>query len=106
MAEKQSSVQELLEEVRAIRDAVDVIEKRTIYMRPDGLFVSARKQIVGGVLHGAGLLLGGLLFLAIFGFIVQHTLSSEKVQGMIGSAIETAITNSIHSQFGSFPSFK
>jgi hypothetical protein len=103
MAEKTSSVQELLEEVRAIRDAVDTIEKRTVYLRPSGIIASAGKQFAAGMLKGAGVLVGGALLLGLLGFIAQRTLSSDKVQEYIGRSIETAVTNSINKKLEALP---
>ncbi len=103
MAEKTSSVQELLEEVRAIRDAVDTIEKRSIYMRPDGVLKSAGKQFAAGIFKAAGVLVGGALLLGLLGFIAQRTLSSDKVQEYIGKSIETAVTNSINKKLEALP---
>lgn len=95
MAEKNSAVQELLEEVRAIRDAVEVIEKRSIYLKPDSIVMSASKQVLAGLLRGVGLFIGAGMILAVLGFVAKNALQSGIMQNYISDQIQQSVDNSI-----------
>lgn len=97
------AIEELIAEVQDIRVLLEKIEKRTIYLRPDGVLKSAGKQIASGVLRGLGVLVGGVLFLIIFGFVVQRVLTSDAVQSYIGAQIQSAVTGAIDKQLDALP---
>lgn len=97
------AVDELLEEVRALRELVARIEKRTIYLRPDGVLKSAGKQLAAGALRGVGVLLGGIVFLILFGFILQRTIASDAFKNYIGEQIQGAVTGAIEREMNLLP---
>lgn len=97
------AIDDLLAEVQDIRDLVEKIEKRSMYLRPDGILKSAGKQLTAGILRGIGVLVGGIVFLIIFGVAVRQALSSEKVQSFIGAQIQEAVGGAIEQQIDSLP---
>lgn len=105
MVEKKSprAIDELIAEVQEIRDLLVKIERRTMYLRPDGIFQSAGKQLASGILRGLGMLIAGILFFVFFGFIAQRFLSSDYVKTFIGEQIQSAVNGAIEKQMDSLP---
>lgn len=97
------AIDELIEEVQDIKELVARIEKRSIYLRPDGALKAAGKNLGAGILRGLGVLLGGILFLVIFGFVVQRILTSDGVKNYIGEQIQSAVSGAIEKQLDSLP---
>lgn len=106
MAQKKKApraIDELIEEVRDLKELVAKIEKRSIYLRPDGALKAAGKNFTAGILRGLGVLIGGIVFVIIFGFLVREALTSEQVQSYIGEQIQSAVTNAIDKQLNNLP---
>lgn len=100
---KQSVSQALLEEVQEIRDMLQVIEKRSKYLKPPSLQKNALRGLVTGILQGVGVFIGGTIIVGIIVFTLGRLVRSGAIQDYFGNQIEKAVENTISERLPTNP---
>lgn len=100
---KQSVSKALLEEVQEIRDMLEVIEKRSKYLKPPSLQKNALRGFVTGILQGIGVFVGGTIIVGALLFMFGRLVKSGAVQDYLGNQIDKAVENTISDRIPANP---
>lgn len=104
--EKKKTVQRaLLEEVQEIHDMLEVIEKRSKYLKPPSIKKAATRSLLLGMAQGLGVFIGGTIIVALLVFGFTRLVQSGAIQDFLGKQIEQSIDKAISDRAPSIPGF-
>jgi hypothetical protein len=103
MPKSQTVSDAILEELQAIRDSIEVIERRSKYLKPPAAIKKASQDILTGVLRGVGLFIGGTVVVGIIALFVRQAFTSGTVQEFFGRQIEQSVDNAIENRLPKLP---
>lgn len=103
MPKSQTVSDAILEELQAIRDSLEVIERRSKYLKPPSTVKKASQDILTGVLRGVGVFIGGTLVVGIIALFVRQAITSGAVQEFFTRQIEESVGSAIEERLPKFP---